>query len=223
MAGWWTSNRQAYAVSYLITNGGLTPLGAAGLVSRWANVESTAQGPLSQGGYKGRAFGIAQWLGPRLTPINQDTNFDDQLAYVVEELNGSEARAGRLLRSASTVDEAARAATAYERASGWNAITNTDDFTNRTAAGIPASLAAYQPPSGGFMPAGGGNSGIIVDGGLLANVDIPISFDDPSMPVEAEPGGIAGTPSTMGIASPELALLALGALVLVSIFKRILD
>lgn len=137
---WWTPANQAYGVAYLINNGGLTPYGAAGLVSRWMNVEASA-GPTAQGGYLGRAFGIAQWLGPRLAGIQGDTSYDGQLAYVVQELNGTEARAAALLRSASNADDGARAATAYERAGGWNPATNTDNYTGRTAAGIPAVLA----------------------------------------------------------------------------------
>ncbi len=144
--GWWTPNNKLYAYSFLV-NAGLSPYGAAGLVSRWANVESTAAGPTSQGGYKGRAWGIAQWLGPRLPAVDGDPDFDDQLNYVVQELNGSEARAASLLRSASDVASGARAATAYERAGGWNAATNTDNYTSKTAAGMPEilALAGNQP------------------------------------------------------------------------------
>lgn len=136
---WWTPDKQAYAVNYLI-GAGLSPWGAAGLVSRWVNVESGTQGPFSQGGYKGRAFGIAQWLGPRLPPIAGDTNFDDQLAYVVTELNGIESRAGNVLRTAQDDWTGAVGASMYERASGYDQSTGEDDYTEATRAGAATVL-----------------------------------------------------------------------------------
>lgn len=143
MPGWWTPSRQAYAYNFLVGNG-LSAYGAAGLVSRWANVESTAHGPASRGGYLNRAWGIAQWLGGRRTPIDGNSDFDAQLRYVIYELTLpasnplNERRAAALLYSANDVQSGARAATAYERADGWNAATNTDYYTSKTAAGIPA-------------------------------------------------------------------------------------
>ncbi len=136
---WWSADRKLYALNFLL-NAGLSPYGAAGLVSRWANVEAP-NGPASRGGYLNRAWGIAQWLGPRLISIDGNPDLNDQLGYVIQELSGSEGRAGALLRSASNIDEGARAATAYERASGWNVHTNTDNFTGRTAAGMPDILS----------------------------------------------------------------------------------
>jgi hypothetical protein len=138
---WWTPDRLAYAVSYLVNNG-LSPWGAAALVSRWVNVESSG-GPPSVNPKSG-AFGIAQWLGPRRPSIYGDTNFDDQLAYVVQELNSSERRAGVLLRTATDAYSGARAATAYERAEDWNAGTNTDRWTARTAVGAASVLQNWQ-------------------------------------------------------------------------------
>jgi len=115
----------------------LSNFGAAGLVSRWVNVESSVDGPYAQGGYKGRAFGIAQWLGARLAPIKGNTSFEAQLAYVIQELNGPEARAGSILRSANIIQAGATGASMYERASGYNSATGQDNYTARTAAGIP--------------------------------------------------------------------------------------
>lgn len=139
--GWWTSDRKAYALNFLIGNG-LSPYGAAGLVSRWANVEAP-NGPTSRGGYLNRAWGIAQWLGPRLPPIDGNPDFNAQLNYVIQELNTTEIATGaaNALRTASTPFEGARAATIYERAGGWNPSTGTDNYTNRTLAGIPEVLA----------------------------------------------------------------------------------
>jgi hypothetical protein len=138
---WWTSDKQAYAVNYL-TGRGLSPWGAAALVSRWTNVES-AGGPSSVNRYSG-AFGIAQWLGARKIPIAGNTNFDAQLGYVVAELNGSESRAGALLRSAVDAYSGAVGASAYERAEGYNSSTGIDNFTSRTASGVAAVLSAAQ-------------------------------------------------------------------------------
>src|SRR5690242_19036012 len=91
--GWWTPDRQRYAVAVL-TGGGLSLYGAAGLVSRWMNVEA-AQGPASVNPTSG-AFGIAQWLTPsRLNPIRGNTDFDTQLNYVLQELqSGSDGSNG---------------------------------------------------------------------------------------------------------------------------------
>lgn len=141
---WWSDERKRYATQYLMRGASLSPLGAAGLVSRWANVEASG-GPASVNPYSG-AFGIAQWLGSRLPAIRGNTNFDAQLAYAVRELNGSEARAGNVLRSAQTVTDAARGASMYERAEGYNPATGTDNWTAKTASGIPAIAMLLSVP-----------------------------------------------------------------------------
>src|SRR6267142_2790672 len=169
---WWTPERKRYALDYLIHNGGLSYYGAAGLVSRWANVESSG-GPSSINP-SSHAFGIAQWLGARLTPIRGNTNFDAQLAYVVRELNGSETRAGNALRSARSIAEAARGASMYERAENYNPSSGTDNWTAKTAAGIPDVYA------------------LIPGGGVPANVaevlqSRPLTVSDPSNPVSYLP------------------------------------
>lgn len=137
--GFWNSQNQAYAFNYL-RSAGLSNFGAAALVSRWANVESVAAGPQAVNPSSG-AFGIAQWLGARKARIYPNTNFDAQLAFVVSELNGSEARAGSVLRSAANPTQGATGASMYERAEGYNAQTGTDNFTSRTALGIASVLA----------------------------------------------------------------------------------
>lgn len=152
---WWTPEREAYAVTYLITNGALTPYGAAGLVSRWVNVEAP-EGPASRGGYMGRAWGIGQWLGARLTPIDGNPNFDAQLAYVIQELQAPESpmtgRAYQVLRSAQDADTAARGASMYERAGGFSAATGRDNYTDKTARGVPIVLANWQAATGNLSP-----------------------------------------------------------------------
>lgn len=174
MPGWWTALRQAEAFNYLVHNGGLSPHGAAGLVSRWAYVESTGGGPTAVNPYSG-AFGIAQWLGSRKPPIAGNTNFQAQLAYVVRELNGTERRAGAVLRSARTSAEGARGASMYERAEGYNAATGIDNHVPRTLNNIPAILAIVG--GGGAPPENiAGNTPIIpATGSGTGGIDDDIS------------------------------------------------
>lgn len=127
---WWTPERQKYAVDTLQKQAGLSEIGAAGLVARWAGIESPG-GPASKNPDSG-AFGIAQWLGDRQKGILGNTNFDDQLAYVVKELNTTEKAAAEVLRNAKTAGEAARGASMYERAEGYNSQTGVDYFTSKT-------------------------------------------------------------------------------------------
>jgi hypothetical protein len=130
VAGWWTADRQKYASDYLVKNAGLSQSGAAGLVARWT-LEAPG-GPTSVNP-NGGASGIAQWLGSRKNADAISGDFDRQLAYAAKELNTTEKRAGDLLRSASNADQAARGATAYERAELYNSSTNTDVLTQKTA------------------------------------------------------------------------------------------
>jgi hypothetical protein len=130
IGGWWTPERMKYAADYLIKNAGLSPQGAAGLVARWAGVESNG-GPGSLNPTSG-AEGIAQWLGARKIEGVTNGSFDAQLANVVKELNSSEKAAGDALRAAGTLAEGARGASMYERAEGYNPSTGTDNFTSRT-------------------------------------------------------------------------------------------
>ncbi len=136
----WTAQNKLYAMQALIQRAQLSPMGAAGLVSRWANVESTANGPTAVNPRSG-AFGIAQWLGTRKAGIYPNTNFDAQLSYAASELNGVESRAGNVLRGASSPAEAARGAAMYERAEGYNPSTGNDNWSTTTASGAPAVYA----------------------------------------------------------------------------------
>lgn len=132
---WWNGARYAHAVERLEKEAGLSPIGAKALVARWAFVESP-NGPGSVNPTTG-AFGIAQWLGYRRRKgIAGDTNFDDQLTHAINELNSSEGRASSALKSAKTPYDAARGASMYERAEGYNPTTGTDNFT----AGIAGRL-----------------------------------------------------------------------------------
>lgn len=206
---WWTPDRQAYAVNYLIGNGGLSPVGAAGLVSRWVNVESSG-GPASVNPYSG-AFGIGQWLGARLAPIRGNTDFDSQLSYAIEELNGSEYRAGQILRSATTADQAAVGASTYERAEGYNSGTGRDNFTNRTAAGV-ADVLAYSGNAGGsdssYTP-------IADNGGIDYSPAASGNYDEPAGDYYGL-GDLATASSTIGIGAVVIVAAALLLALLIS-------
>lgn len=134
VGGWWTKDRQQHAVDTLV-KGGVSELGARGLVARWAAVESSG-GPTSVNPKSG-AFGIAQWLTrDRLAGIKGNTDFDAQLAYVLKELNTTNGAALRKLNSAKTDFDAATGASMYERAEGYNPKTGVDNFTATTAAAM---------------------------------------------------------------------------------------
>jgi hypothetical protein len=139
---WWNPERYGHAVDRLMKEAGLSRMGAQGLVARWMNVEAPG-GPGSVNPKSG-AFGIGQWLGGRQGGIAGNTDFDGQLSYAIRELNSSESRAGRALRSASTPDQAARGASMYERAEGYDPRSGTDAFTNAVANALrrlpPSSL-----------------------------------------------------------------------------------
>ncbi|MDE2471776.1 MAG: hypothetical protein KGL35_24400 [Bradyrhizobium sp.] len=139
--GWWTPERQAHAYAVLRQKAGLSDAGARGLISRWMNVESPA-GPTSSNDIGGGHYGIAQWGMGRGTGIWGDSNFDDQLGHVVNELNGRESAAGNALRSARTNLQGATGASMYERGEGYSGRTHTDNFTARTAAGMDAVATA---------------------------------------------------------------------------------
>lgn len=135
--GWWTPDRQKQAYEHL-TAGGMPSESAIALVSRWANVESIKEGPASVNGIG--AEGIAQWLGGRQI---HNPDFHAQLDHVLEEYrtgsgDGRGVSASQALKNAKTAADAAVAASAYERAEGYNPSTGVDNFTNRTLAGMDA-------------------------------------------------------------------------------------
>jgi hypothetical protein len=139
--GWWTKDRQKHAFDRLTKEAGLSPQGAKALISRWMNVEASGgPGEVNSIG----ATGIAQMLGPRkrrLLQMAQERgvsfkDYDLQLSHIIEELNGSEARAGQRLRSAKTAEDGAIGASMFERAEGYNSLTGRDNFTGRTLGGM---------------------------------------------------------------------------------------
>jgi hypothetical protein len=139
-----------HAADRLEKEAGLSPMGAAGLVARWAAVEApggpTAVNPLSG------AAGINQALGDRKPAGYSGMSFDQQLDYIISKdvLDASQRRSLEVLKNATTAAQAAAGASMYERAEGFSGVT--DNFTNstpvqrvfdalhkRTSAGAPAS------------------------------------------------------------------------------------
>lgn len=151
--GWWTPERIKYATNYLETKGGLSKYGAAGLVARWAGVESADKGPASLNEKSG-AWGVGQWLGPRKHGIQGNDSFDDQLRYAVQEGQGSEKAAWNALRTAKNYDEGARGASMYERAEGYDPKTGLDNYTHHTPVKrIYTSVYGEETPATATAPA----------------------------------------------------------------------
>lgn len=68
-----------------------------------------------------KAYGIAQWLGPRKNKIIAKKDYSKlevQLAFIIEEFNGDESIAGTKLKNAKTLEEAITAMAIYERYKG---------------------------------------------------------------------------------------------------------
>jgi hypothetical protein len=75
------------------------------------------------------AYGIAQWLGPRLESLKKfkkgwDT-LNVQLEFIISEFNGNEKLAGDRLKSSTSLEEAVTAAALYERYDGITKGANT--------------------------------------------------------------------------------------------------
>jgi hypothetical protein len=153
VGGWWTQERMQHAADRLVAEAGLSQMGAAALVARWAGVEASG-GPTSSNNIGGGHWGIAQWDSARGGPAMASASFDDQISHAVSELNGSEKAAGDALRSATTLAQGAIGASRYERAEHFNQATGIDDSTASTPVGSvyrklyggTADKAASSPP-----------------------------------------------------------------------------
>lgn len=92
---------------------GLNKAAAAGIVGNL--MQESRLNPTARNSHSG-AFGIAQWLGPRLHALEafahqhhtSARDFNTQLAFLVHELHGSESRALAALQHAQTPEQAAR-------------------------------------------------------------------------------------------------------------------
>lgn len=115
--GWWTVERQKYAVDYLIKNGKFTQYGAAAAVARMT--KEAPGGPGSSNNIGGGHWGIAQWGISRGGRQMAGASFDEQLAHYVKESWTTERAAGDRFRSATNAQQGAYAAASFERAEGW--------------------------------------------------------------------------------------------------------
>ena len=154
--GWWTADRQKHAYDYL-TSHGISKLGAEALISRWVNVESTG-GPGSFNPKDGGHWGFAQWSKNRAGDIWGNRDPDAQLGHVVKELKTEEFRAYNMLQNATTEEEAAQAASQYERGEGYNPTTGSDMWQSKTQRGMPrvhsiVSHVEVHNPVGASAPA----------------------------------------------------------------------
>lgn len=118
---------------------GLSPWGAAGLAGRMMGVEAP-DGPDDSNDIGGGHYGIGQWGTSRARALGwigkgETVNsalrngtlkvpFNEQIKAVVNELNFGEEAAARKLRDATTIQEGVQGAAAFERAGGWNGVTD---------------------------------------------------------------------------------------------------
>ena len=100
------NDRQKAAMSFF-KNKGLSGIHAAGIVANLmgeSNLDHTAVNPTS------KAYGLAQWLGPRKTKLfnkyGKNPTFNQQLEFVWEELNSNEKGAFDKLLKTKTYNEA---------------------------------------------------------------------------------------------------------------------
>ena len=105
---------------------GWTPEQAAGLV---ANLQAESYDRIDPAAENGGAYGIAQWRGSRKRDFEQEMGMPlrgsglmDQLKFVQHELNNKEAKAGRLLKQATTAAQAAAIVDEFYERSGGAAI-----------------------------------------------------------------------------------------------------
>ena len=114
-------------------------------------MSSTARNPSSG------ALGIGQWLGGRQSAMlasGAGANFNKQLAFVWQELQGSESQALSMLRNAKTLNQALLGAAQYERFNGYQSIGSGTEwgdrigFTNEILGRRRSSAPATPTPSG---------------------------------------------------------------------------
>ena len=115
--GWWTAERQKFAVQYLMEHGKFTQYGAAAAVARMT--KEAPGGPGDSNNIGGGHWGIAQWGLSRGGRAMAGASFEQQLAHYVEESWGKEKAAGDRFRSAKSAADGAYAAASFERAEGW--------------------------------------------------------------------------------------------------------
>lgn len=119
-----TTNVARYATRFFISKGYSTAQ-AAGIVGNLKAESGPGLNPRAVGD-SGRAYGIAQWHPPRQANFKRifkkdirQSSLDEQLAFIHWELQNTERRAGQMLSTARTPEEAAMIFDKYyERSSG---------------------------------------------------------------------------------------------------------
>lgn len=104
-------DKKKYAYNYFIQKG-LPPVIASGIVGNLiheSGLDTSIEGDKGLKG--GSSYGIAQWRGDRLTNLQKRygdnwTNLDNQLDFVLHELNSSEKTTFNKLKYAKTPEEA---------------------------------------------------------------------------------------------------------------------
>lgn len=141
---------------------------AAGIAASF--MQESGMDPSAKNATSG-AYGIGQWLGSRVGDFKafsgkdlKGSSMDDQLAFFNHEVGpgGKEARAGRLLRGATTAEDAARIhSEAYERPGDDEANVARRQRLARqyaTSGRVGNAMAAGAMPSGASASAAGGGA-----------------------------------------------------------------
>ena len=145
------AGRQDKAMQFFMGKG-LPRISSAALVgglTQESQMSSTAQNP------KSGALGIAQWLGGRKTAMlnsGAGADFNKQLDFVWQELQGPENASYQKLKGATTMNQALLGAAAFERFDGYQSIgagsewgdriSYTNDIMRRTPGGAAPAAAA---------------------------------------------------------------------------------
>jgi len=198
----WTADNQQHAYDVLMQSGKFSPYGAAGAVARMT--KEAPDGPTSVN-QKSGAFGIAQWLGDRKTPIAGNTNFDDQLKYYAgADLDAPEqARAKAQFKNASTPEEGSYAAMHFERAGGYKESggrsdvllnqTPTADVYDTVHGGTTTKTAVPSPGSTRRVTAGAAGGPDVTIGGKVYHTDADGNIIDPDTGKPTAPAPAATT------------------------------
>ncbi|MCZ7975058.1 phage tail tip lysozyme [Agrobacterium salinitolerans] len=164
MAGPALNSSARYAFDYYRKKHGFSDDQAAGIVGNLMAESSFNTSARNKGdGQDGSdSIGIGQWNGSRAKGLHSFatsrgtdvSDLDTQLDYYVHELNGSEKRAGDMIRSATDVNAATTGAIAYERPAGfsWDNPTNGHNYGLRLSyanelLGNPDAAASATAPT----------------------------------------------------------------------------
>ena len=176
---------RAQAAMAFLTKQGWTPAQAAGIVGN-LQAESGSSLKTDAVGDNGTAFGIAQWRLDRREALNNfarqngkdPADFMTQLAFLNNELNGSEKFAGDAIRAADTPDKAAVATIHALRPAGYTRDNPSAGHNSQVrtanavalAGGNPADMPAAdaQAAQGFVIPGQGGNRAAGIDPNMKA-------------------------------------------------------